>query len=114
MKTMSRLSRRITNTSAKSYGMCDEAAAYSTQSGLIHLELGRPYCDTPQHIEDATVKAGEGHLRLCFGSQPYEVIEEAMDRLSRFFAALPVARVEGPNSSCCVLRNKIRSLRTAN
>lgn len=31
---------------------------------------------------------GEGHLRLCFGSQPYERIEEAMDRLNRFFATL--------------------------
>ena len=37
---------------------------------------------------------GEGHLRLCFGSQPYEVVEDAMDRLSGFFAALPPARVE--------------------
>jgi aspartate aminotransferase len=34
---------------------------------------------------------GEGHLRLCFGSQPYERIEEAMDRLNRFFATLPLA-----------------------
>ena len=56
-KNMSRLSRRITNTVAKSYGMCDRAAAFATQSGLIHLELGRPYCDTPQHIKDATIKA---------------------------------------------------------
>jgi aspartate aminotransferase len=32
---------------------------------------------------------GEGHLRLCFGAQPYELIEEAMDRLDRFFNALP-------------------------
>jgi len=61
---MSRLSRRITHTVAKSYGMCDQAAAFATQSGLIHLELGRPYCDTPQHIKDATIKAlqdGEVH-----------------------------------------------------
>jgi aspartate aminotransferase len=35
---------------------------------------------------------GEGHLRLCFGSQPFERIEAAMDRLSRFFAILPVAQ----------------------
>jgi aspartate aminotransferase len=31
---------------------------------------------------------GEGHLRLCFGSQPYERIEAAMDRLARFFETL--------------------------
>ena len=29
--------------------------------------------------------AGEGHLRICFGSQSYERLEEAMDRLTRFF-----------------------------
>lgn len=29
--------------------------------------------------------AGEGHLRMCFGAEPYERIEEAMDRLQDFF-----------------------------
>ncbi|MGF7006233.1 pyridoxal phosphate-dependent aminotransferase [Aminobacter sp. BE322] len=32
--------------------------------------------------------AGEGHLRVCFGSQSYERLEEAMDRLARFFNGL--------------------------
>lgn len=32
--------------------------------------------------------AGEGHLRVCFGSQPEERIREAMDRLQRFFGSL--------------------------
>jgi aspartate aminotransferase len=32
--------------------------------------------------------AGEGHLRVCFGSQGYERLEEAMDRLSKFFNSL--------------------------
>ncbi len=27
---------------------------------------------------------GEGHLRMCFGAEPYERIEEAMDRLQEF------------------------------
>lgn len=31
---------------------------------------------------------GEGHLRVCFGSQTAERLEEAMDRMSRFFNAL--------------------------
>ncbi len=31
--------------------------------------------------------AGEGYLRVCFGSQSYERLEEAMDRLGRFFNA---------------------------
>ena len=30
--------------------------------------------------------AGEGHLRICFGAEPYEVIEKAMDRLQTYFA----------------------------
>ena len=29
--------------------------------------------------------AGEGHLRVCFGSESLERIEEGMNRLSRFF-----------------------------
>ncbi|MDT8319091.1 MAG: pyridoxal phosphate-dependent aminotransferase [Xanthomonadales bacterium] len=29
--------------------------------------------------------AGEGHLRICFGSEPYEVIEQAMDRMQAYF-----------------------------
>jgi len=30
--------------------------------------------------------AGEGHLRICFGAEPYEVIERAMDRLRDYFS----------------------------
>ncbi len=33
---------------------------------------------------------GEGYLRVCFGSEPYERIEQAMDRLEYFFAGLEV------------------------
>lgn len=32
--------------------------------------------------------AGEGHLRICFGAQPREVLSEAMDRLQNFFNKL--------------------------
>lgn len=35
-----------------------------------------------------TAECGEGHLRLCFGSQPYERIEAAMDRLAGFFGGI--------------------------
>ena len=31
---------------------------------------------------------GEGHLRICFGSQPHDRVEEAMTRLSRFLNGL--------------------------
>lgn len=29
--------------------------------------------------------AGEGHLRVCFGSEPYDVLEDAMNRMEAFF-----------------------------
>jgi aspartate aminotransferase len=32
--------------------------------------------------------AGEGHLRVCFGSQSLARVNEAMDRLQRFFGSL--------------------------
>jgi aspartate aminotransferase len=30
--------------------------------------------------------AGEGHLRVCFGAEPYDRIEAALDRMARYFA----------------------------
>ena len=30
---------------------------------------------------------GEGHLRVCFGAEPYERLEDAMNRMHAFFAA---------------------------
>ena len=36
--------------------------------------------------------AGEGHLRICFGAEPYERLEEAMDRLARYFSSRAPAR----------------------
>lgn len=35
---------------------------------------------------------GEGHLRVCFGAEPYERIEAAMDRMAKYFAAQPDAK----------------------
>ena len=63
---MPRFARRITESSAKSYGMFVRALEYQRESGqpLVHLELGRPVDDTPEHIKQATIdalKAGEVH-----------------------------------------------------
>ncbi|EAV41291.1 aspartate aminotransferase [Stappia aggregata IAM 12614] len=55
-KMMKHLAKRITNTSPKSFGMYQKAAM-SGRDDLIHLEVGRPFADTPQHIKDATIKA---------------------------------------------------------
>lgn len=61
---MVRLARRITQTSKKNYGMFAKAAALAAQGAdLIHLELGRPFHDTPEHIKEATIKAlRDGHV----------------------------------------------------
>ncbi|MBD3665362.1 pyridoxal phosphate-dependent aminotransferase [Sulfitobacter aestuariivivens] len=50
-----RPARRITDTSPKNFGMF--AKAVGMKGDLIHLELGMPAEDTPQHIKDATVAA---------------------------------------------------------
>lgn len=61
---MARLARRITQTSKKNYGMYAKAAALAAKGAdLIHLELGRPYHDTPDHIKQATIQAlRDGHV----------------------------------------------------
>lgn len=50
-----RPARRITDTSPKNFGMFAKAVGMS--GDLIHLELGMPAEDTPQHIKDATIAA---------------------------------------------------------
>ena len=50
-----RPARRITDTSPKNFGMFAKTAGMS--GDLIHLELGMPAEDTPQHIKDATIAA---------------------------------------------------------
>ncbi|WP_346344721.1 pyridoxal phosphate-dependent aminotransferase [Sphingomonas sp. dw_22] len=62
---MPKLARRITETSKKSFGMYARAAALGPAGDdLIHLELGKPIHDTPQHIKDAAIaalRAGKVH-----------------------------------------------------
>jgi len=56
-----RPARRITETSPKNFGMF--AKAVQMTGDLIHLELGMPAEDTPQHIKDATIAALQaGHV----------------------------------------------------
>lgn len=55
---MPKLANRITGSSPKSFGMYARAAALgSAGADLIHLELGKPIHDTPQHVKDATIAA---------------------------------------------------------
>ncbi len=37
-------------------------------------------------------KAGEGHLRICFGSEPYDRLAEAMDRIEQYLKGLKPSR----------------------
>ncbi|BBD35279.1 MULTISPECIES: pyridoxal phosphate-dependent aminotransferase [Aminobacter] len=55
---MRRVARRISGTPQKSFGMYQKAAALAGSGrDLIHLELGRPAADTPEHIKQATIAA---------------------------------------------------------
>ncbi len=53
---MRRVAKRISQTSAKSFGMYDKASRLAGED-LIHLEVGRPHADTPAHIKQATIAA---------------------------------------------------------
>ncbi|WP_104494112.1 pyridoxal phosphate-dependent aminotransferase [Paracoccus denitrificans] len=60
---MKHLAKRITETSKKSFGMYGRAAGIADRD-LIHMELGRPHADTPDHIKEATIgaiRAGKVH-----------------------------------------------------
>ena len=60
---MSRIATRITTSAPKNYGMYAKAAGLPDQHELIHLELGQPAHDTPEHIKAATIAAIEaGHV----------------------------------------------------
>ncbi|KFL31184.1 aspartate aminotransferase [Devosia riboflavina] len=80
---MKQLARRITGTSKKSFGMYARAAA-SGRDDLIHMELGKPFADTPQHIKDATIaaiQAGKVHYSDLPGILPLR--EAAAAKLAR-------------------------------
>jgi|TARA_R100000501_G_scaffold14680_4_gene26687 aspartate aminotransferase len=71
---MSKLARRITEASPKSFGMYEKAMASATPAAeLIHLEVGRPCHDTPDNIVEAAVDAlrrGEVHYSDMRGLLP--------------------------------------------
>ena len=79
---MPRFARRITDTSKKDYGMFAKAVALD--GDIIHLELGQPVHDTPQHIKDAAIAAlqrGEVHYSDLQGLPPLrEAIAEKLRR----------------------------------
>ena len=55
---MRRVAQRISATTPKSFGMYAKAAALEGEGrDLVHLELGKPHADTPDHIKAATIRA---------------------------------------------------------
>jgi aspartate aminotransferase len=54
---MSRIASRISSSAPKNYGMYAKAARLPNQADLIHLELGQPAHDTPEHIKAGTIAA---------------------------------------------------------
>jgi aspartate aminotransferase len=61
--SLSRIADRITSSSRKDFGMYAKTAALPDQGGLIHMELGLPAHDTPEHIKAATINAiTAGHV----------------------------------------------------
>lgn len=66
------------------YAFPDVSSFGKSSSQIANEILAETYVVT----EDGTFygSAGEGHLRICFGAEPYEVIEKAMDRLQEYFA----------------------------
>jgi aspartate aminotransferase len=77
-----RPARRITQTAPKNFGMFAKAVGMS--GDLIHLELGMPAEDTPQHIKDATIaalQAGDVHYSDLQGLP--ELRQAIADKLQR-------------------------------
>ncbi len=53
---MVRVAKRVSETAKKDFGMYETAAALAASGkDLIHLEVGRPFADTPGHIKQATI-----------------------------------------------------------
>ena len=72
---MTRLARRVTQTSKKSYGMYEQALGLAAAGvDLVHLEFGRPIHDTPAHIKQATIDAllaGHVHYGEFMGERAF-------------------------------------------
>jgi aspartate aminotransferase len=91
---MSRIAARITSTARKSYGMYAKAAGLPNQDGLIHLELGQPAHDTPEHIKAATIaaiSAGHVHYSDLPGIAP---LREALAHKLRTFNGIAVTAAD--------------------
>ncbi|WP_173931910.1 pyridoxal phosphate-dependent aminotransferase [Chelativorans sp. Marseille-P2723] len=92
---MPKFARRITHTSKKSYGMFAKAAGLAKEGrDLIHLELGQPVHDTPEHIKQATMDAlRAGHVHYS-DLQGIPQLREALSAKVRDYNGVNVSASE--------------------
>jgi len=91
---MARIAARITSSAPKNYGMYAKAAGLPNQGELIHLELGQPAHDTPEHIKAATIaaiKAGQVHYSDLPGIAP---LREALAHKLRTFNGIAASAAD--------------------
>jgi aspartate aminotransferase len=83
--------KRISQSSPKSFGMYEQAVKLMAQGkDVIHLEVGRPNFDTPQHIKDATKQSlDDGNVH--YGEFPGDLkLREAIcDKLNAYNKLTP-------------------------
>jgi aspartate aminotransferase len=82
---MPRIAERISSSSKKNYGMYAKSIRLPDQHELIHMELGQPAHDTPEHIKTATIAAitaGQVHYSDLPGIAP---LREALANKLREF-----------------------------
>ena len=71
------------------YAFPDISATGLTSQALADLILER--CHVVTEAGTFYGAAGEGRLRVCFGAEPYERIDEALSRMSRLFNELHIS-----------------------
>ncbi len=62
-----------------------------TTTGLSAQEIADGLLENAHVVVEAGTfygDAGEGHIRVCFGAEPYERIDEALDRMATYFSNL--------------------------
>lgn len=62
-----------------------------TSTGLTSQEVADGLLENAHVVVESGAfygDAGEGHIRVCFGAEPYERIDEALDRMATYFSNL--------------------------
>lgn len=78
--------KRIAESSPKSFGMYEQALKLMAKGqDVIHLEVGRPSFDTPQHIKAATIKSlNDGNVHYGEFSGDFKLREAICNKLTAY------------------------------